>query len=93
MAFPFAGRVLRVSDVPSVAAKPRSTVSVVQQFREPTNMAYDVDYAGHPLVARIFPQDEGSWRVEARATDGLNAAVVTARAQTRAVALDQVVRS
>lgn len=89
----FAGRVLRVSDVPGVAAKPRPTVSVVQQFREPTNMAYDIDCAGQPLVVRIFPQDDGSWRVEARATDGLDAAVVTARAPTRAAALDQVIRS
>lgn len=89
----FGGRVLRVSDVPGVAAKPRPTVTVVQQFREPANMAYDVDCAGQPLVVRIFPQDDGSWRVEARATDALDAVVVTARAPTRKAALDQVIHS
>jgi hypothetical protein len=89
----FGGRVLRVSDVPGVAAKPRPTVTVVQQFREPTNMAYDVDCSGQPLVVRIFPQDDGSWRIEARANDGLDAAVVTSRAPTRAAALEQVIRS
>lgn len=90
----FGGRVLRVSDVPGVAAKPRPTVTVVQQFREHTNMAYDLDCAGQPLVVRIFfPRDDEDWRVEARATDGLDVAVVTARAPTRWAALAEVIRS
>lgn len=89
----FGGSVLRVSDVPGLAAKPRPTVTVVQQFREHTNMAYDLDCAGQPLVVRIFPQDDETWRVEARATDGHDVAVVTARAPTRAAALAEVIRS
>lgn len=89
----FGGRVLRVSDEPGVAAKPRPTVTVVQQFREHTNMAYDLDCAGLPLVVRIFPEDNGSWRVEARATDAGDVAAVAARAATRAAALTEVIRS
>jgi hypothetical protein len=89
----FGGSILRVSDVPGGGAKPRRTVTVVQQFREPTNMAYDIDCSGQPLVVRIFPQDDGSGRVEARANDGLDTAAVTARAPTRAAALEQVLRS
>lgn len=89
----FGGRVLRVSDVPGVPAKPRPTVTVVQQFREHANMAYDLDCAGQPLVVRIFPEDDQGWRVEARATDGGDVAVVAARAPTRAGALMEVIRS
>jgi hypothetical protein len=89
----FAGRVLRVSDAPGVAAKPRPTVTVVQQFREHANMAYDLDCAGQPLVVRIFREDGESWRVEARATDGGDVAAVAARAPTRAAALTEVIRS
>lgn len=89
----FGGRILRVSDVPGVAAKPRPTVSVVQQFREHMSMAYDLDCAGQPLVVRMFPEDGPCWRVEARATDGDNGDVVTARAPTRAAALTEVIRS
>jgi hypothetical protein len=89
----FAGRVLRVSDVPGDAAKPRRTVTVVQQFREHVNMAYDLDCAGLPLVVRIFPEDGESWRVEARATDADDVTVVAARAPTRAAALAEVICS
>lgn len=89
----FGGRMLRVSDTPGAAAKPRPSVAVVHQFRERTNMAYDLDCAGRPLVVRIFPEDDGSWRVEARATDVGDVPVVAARASTRAAALTEVIRS
>jgi len=89
----FAGRVLRVSDVPGTGAKPRAAVTVVQQFREQTNMAYDLDCSGKPLVVRMFPQDDETWRVEARATDGGDSAVVTAHAPTRAAGLAEVIRT
>lgn len=89
----FGGRILRVSDVPGPAPKPKPTVTIVQQFREHANMAYDLDCAGQPLVIRMFPEEGPSWRVEGRATDGGDADVVTARAPTRAAALAELIRS
>lgn len=89
----FAGRILRVSESPPAAnAAPKPTVAVVQQFRERSNMAYDLDCAGLPLVVRIFPQDDETWRIEARANDGLESRVVSASAVTRAAALADVIR-
>lgn len=91
----FAGRILRVSDAPPTAAEraPKPTVIVLQQFRERTNMAYDLDCQGLPLVIRMFPQDNERWRIEARANDAADASVVTASAPTRAAALAEIIRA
>lgn len=91
----FAGRILRVTEQPlAAAAKEKPAVIVLQQFRERTNMAYDLDCAGLPLVIRMFPEDDGrQWRIEARANDDRDARVVTAAAPTRAAALVEVIRT
>jgi RNA recognition motif-containing protein len=91
----FAGRVLRVTETPPPAASaPKPAVTIVQQFRERSNMAYDLDCKGLPLVVRIFPEEESRcWRIEARANDALDARVVSASAPTRAAALAEVIRA
>lgn len=89
----FAGRVLRVTESPPPAnAAPKPAVTIVQQFRERTNMAYDLDCMGLPLVVRIFPEENNRWRIEARANDALDARIVSASAPTRAAALAEVIR-
>jgi RNA recognition motif-containing protein len=88
----FAGRVLRVTESPPAAnAAPKPTVIIVQQFRERSNMAYDLDCAGLPLVVRIFPEDRDRWRIEARVNDAVDARVVSATGATRAAALAGVI--
>jgi cold-inducible RNA-binding protein len=90
---PFDGRVLRVSESPPATnAAPKPTVTVAQQFRERSNMAYDLDCAGLPLVVRIFPEGRDGWRIEARANDARDARVVSACAATRTAALADVIR-
>lgn len=89
----FAGRVLRVTETPPAAnAAPKPAVTVVQQFRERSNMAYDLDCSGLPLVVRIFPEERNAWRIEARANDATDARVVSATAPTRTAALGEVIR-
>jgi cold-inducible RNA-binding protein len=89
----FAGRVLRVTESPPAAnAAPKPKVTITQQFRERSNMAYDLDCEGLPLVVRIFPESDDRWRIEARANDALDARVVSASAPTRAAALAEVIR-
>lgn len=90
----FAGRVLRVTDQPITAAKEKPAVIVLQQFRERTNMAYDLDCAGLPLVIRMFPEDDGKqWRIEARANDDRDARIVIAVRPNRAEALAELIRT
>lgn len=91
----FAGKQLQVSDAPIRAGgKPVPTVKIVQQFRERTNMTYDLDCSGLPLTLRVFPTDpEGTqWRIEARSTDAVDAVVITGAGVTRRDALTEVVR-
>lgn len=87
----FEGNVLRVSDSRIDAASTRApSVKIVQQFRERANMTYDLDCCGTPLTIRMFPIADGTWRVEARSTDAVDAVVVTACGPTRRGALDAV---
>lgn len=89
----FEGRTLRVTDTPLHAEKaPPSKVKVMQQFRERANMTYDLDCAGMPLTVRMFPIDGDTWRIEARSTDAVDAAVIIASAVTRRDALGAVLK-
>lgn len=92
----FAGKQLQVSDAPiRPGSKPVPTVKIVQQFRERSNMTYDLDCSGVPLTLRIFPTepDGAPWRIEARSTDAAGAVVITGSAATRRDALAEVVRA
>lgn len=89
----FAGRVLRVSEFPpSVKNAPKPAVTIVLQFRERSTMVYDLDCDGLPLVVRVFREEPDHWRIEARANDALDARIVSARATTRAGALNDIIR-
>jgi RNA recognition motif-containing protein len=87
------GNALRVSDAPvrGGAEKVVATVRILQQFRERSNMSYDLDCEGLPLTLRMFPTDEEHWRFEARSTDASDV-VVTASGPTRREALTELVR-
>jgi hypothetical protein len=94
---PFDGLPLRVSSVPFERnATPAPAVKVTQQFREKSNMAYDLDCAGRALTVRVFPTvapGVEQWRIEARLSDAPDALVASATASTRREALDGVARS
>jgi hypothetical protein len=71
---------------------------ITSQFRERRNMAYELDCGGVTLVLRVFPEDETgrSWRIEGSikgASDGAPAVVRSASASTRALALDELIRT
>ena len=77
----------------SKAADTSPKIAVVQQYRERTNMTYELDCAGEPLILRVFfPADSGppAWRVEARNKDGADVATIEKTASTRALALSEV---
>lgn len=89
----FEGKQLQVSDAPIRANRPAPpAVKIVQQFRERSNMAYDLSCSGVPLTLRIFPDGE-RWRIEARANDAAGARVVSGGGATRGDALADVVRT
>ncbi len=90
----FDGRPLRISERPIRAEDgPRpSKVKIAQQFRERTNMTYELDCAGAPLIVRVFPTDDDRWRIEARTSDRDDATVITGAAATRREALADVAR-
>ncbi len=87
------GNALRVSDAPvrGGAEKVVATVRILQQFREKSNMSYELDCQGLTLTLRMFPTPEDHWRFEARATDAVDV-VVTGAGATRREALDELVR-
>jgi hypothetical protein len=71
---------------------------ITSQFRERRNMAYELDCGGVTLVLRVFPEDERerAWRVEGSikgASEGSPPLVRSASAPTRAVALDELIRT
>jgi hypothetical protein len=71
---------------------------IASQFRERRNMAYELDCGGVTLVLRVFPEDETerSWRIEGSikgASEGTPPVVRSASASTRAVALDELIRT
>lgn len=71
---------------------------ITSQFRERRNMAYELDCCGVTLVLRVFPEDETerSWRVEGSIkgpSEGMPPVVRSASAPTRAVALDELIRT
>lgn len=89
---PFDGNVLRVSDARIDPESTTPKVRIVQQFRERSNMTYDLDCAGMPLTIRVFAFEADRWRVEARSTDAADAVVVSASAATRSDAVHAVMR-
>jgi RNA recognition motif-containing protein len=79
----------------SSSEKPQK-LRITRQFRERTNVTYEIDHADTPLCIRMYPTDDGAgdakWRVEvtsSRAGD----AVITASAATRTAALEDAGRA
>ncbi len=90
----FEGKELRVSHSPiHEEDRSRSAVRILQQFRERENMAYDLDCAGMPVTVRIFPIDDGRWRIEASSADAAVGVAVSAAGATRRDALGEVARA
>jgi RNA recognition motif-containing protein len=94
----FEKRTLRVSmarsknGAGSAAKEAARKARITSQFRERSNMTYELECAGAPLIVRVFPLrgDVEEWRIEARESDACTAAVATATAASRAKALDIV---
>jgi len=74
------------------AAKERAAAKITAQFRERSNMTYELECAGIKLSVRMFPlnDQQTEWRLEARNTDTADALVATASAETRGQALQQI---
>ena len=86
----------RASKANAEAKQRRARIS--SQFRERHNMAYELDCDGVMLVLRVFPEDETerSWRIEGSikgASGDAPPVVRSASASTRAVALDELIRT
>lgn len=65
-----------------------SRARITMQFREPTNMTYELDCDGTILVLSIyFPLTEGSWRILARVSRSLDGPSTSSTAASRIEAL------
>lgn len=80
----------------SAKTKEPVSVRVTQQFRERNNMTYELDCSGVPLVLRIFFPVETNgvdeWRIDAHTGRPLQGLAATARARSRAEALQIIAR-
>ena len=88
----FGDAVLRVGDSAKTDAEPKSKVKILQQFRERSNMVYDLDCAGAPLTLRISRDEQGLYCVEARSTEAADAIVARGSAATGVEALAEALR-
>lgn len=67
---------------------------ITVQFRESSNMTYELDCAGTALVLRVFfPTDAGEWRIVAQATTAPDAPSTGSKANSRVEALRALARS
>jgi hypothetical protein len=67
---------------------------ITVQFRESSNMTYELDCAGTALVLRVFfPTDAGEWRIVARASTAPDAPSTGSTAPSRVEALRALARS
>lgn len=75
-------------------SKPKSSsVAVAQQYRDARCMTCELEWSGRRLTLQFFfPDDDGIWCVQARASMG-GAGFVEAKAQTRELALAAVVKA
>lgn len=90
----FDGKELRVSDAPIRAGtREVANVRIVQQFRERTNMTYELECAGVPLTIKMFPQEDERWRFEASGAGAAEPVVLTGSGRTRGEALTDLVRA
>lgn len=91
---PFGSATLRVSTHANREGREAGpTVKIVQQFRERSKMAYDLDCAGSPLTLRISRGEQGRWSIEARSTDAADAIVASGSAETGDAALAEALRA
>lgn len=104
---PFAGQLLLVEAAPDDAVDRRSAASrrhqqeddrqgvrITLQYREPTNMTYELDCSGVMLVVRVFfPSTEDEWRIAVQASREADAPSATATAPSRVEAFHGVVRA
>jgi len=100
---PFGGRLLLVEIAPDDSARERSpgrraqatdadvAARITQQYREPANMAYELDCGGVALIVRIFFRTpEGEWRIAAQSRDAAEAKSMDFSAGSRVEALRKV---
>jgi hypothetical protein len=65
-----------------------SPARITQQFREQTNMTYELDCAGTTLVLRVyFPTEAGEWRIAAHTSSAESAPSADSTAPSRREAL------
>jgi hypothetical protein len=94
----FQGQMLLLEPAPEQGGKRAKVVAddgdqapgarITMQFREPTNMTYELDCAGDTVVLRFyFPPAAGQWRILAQAGRGADAPSVTSSANSRVQAL------
>jgi hypothetical protein len=67
--------------------KPKPLAKIASQFREASNMAYELDCQGQPLIVRIFELPDG-WRIEARTSNDAEAVVAEGTGASRSAAFE-----
>ena len=75
------------------AARERTILAITQQYRERTNMTYELGCTGQTFVLRVFfpvGDSPDSWRIDARPSDAGEAIVVTATTKSRETSLTSV---
>lgn len=81
----------------SKGSKAAERARITSQFRERSNMTYELDCEGVALTLKMFPEDaqEQSWRIEAstKGEGGAGNAVIAASGRTRAIALEALAHS
>lgn len=105
---PFAGQLLIVEAAPDDAVDRRSAAKrreertddagsgarITLQYREPTNMTYELDCSGVTLVVRLFfPGSTEQWRIVVQASRDADAPITAAVAASRLEAFRDVVRA
>jgi RNA recognition motif-containing protein len=104
---PFAGQLLLVEVAPDERgaertrgprradpAEAESPARITLQFREPSNMTYELDCAGLAIMVRIFfPSSTGEWRVVAQASRDAAAPNASGTAGSRLEAFRELART
>lgn len=100
---PFGGRLLLIEIAPDDSTRERApgrraqpnegetAARITQQYREPANMAYELDCGGVALIVRIFFRTTtGEWRIAVQSRDAADATSTDCTAASRVEALRKV---
>lgn len=72
--------------------KPKPLAKISSQYRETSNMAYELDCQGQHLIVRVFQLADG-FRIEARTSNDAEATIAQGTAASRAAAFEMCATS